>query len=330
MTNFISIIIPNYNGSNTIEPCLEAACSSNYDHFEVIVVDDCSHDNSVAIIKKFPCKLIQLRQHSGASRARNVGAAAHNQDGLLFFIDADCILAKDTLKIVSQSFNEQEPQTIIGGTYTPLPYDQTFYSIFQSIFINQAETKNISQPDYIASHAMVIENKIFKQSGGFPESFMPILEDVEFSHRLRKSGYKLIMSPEILVRHIFNFSLFNSLKNAIRKAKYWTAYSLRNQDMFSDSGTASIGLKINVLLFLLTIIILTCGILFKELLFPATIPLILLANFLVNRQLCSAFFTVGGAWFGCLALLYYSLIYPAAVGLGVSAGIIKYLRNGLK
>ena len=53
MNKRISVIIPNYNGSSTIGRCLEAAFSSEYDNFEVIVTDDCSADNSAAIIKNF-------------------------------------------------------------------------------------------------------------------------------------------------------------------------------------------------------------------------------------------------------------------------------------
>ncbi|TAL24620.1 MAG: glycosyltransferase, partial [Nitrospirae bacterium] len=60
MHKLISVIIPNYNGEATIGKCLEAVFSSEYDKFEVVVVDDCSNDNSVEIIKRFPCRLISL------------------------------------------------------------------------------------------------------------------------------------------------------------------------------------------------------------------------------------------------------------------------------
>lgn len=74
MNKLISVIIPNYNGSSTIGKCLESAFSSKYDNFEVLAVDDCSTDNSVEIIKSFPCRLIALDKNSGASKARNTGA----------------------------------------------------------------------------------------------------------------------------------------------------------------------------------------------------------------------------------------------------------------
>ena len=325
MNKRISVIIPNYNGSSTIGRCLEAAFSSEYDNFEVIVTDDCSTDNSAEIIKKFPCKFIFLDKHSGASRARNTGTK--NSGGeILFFIDADCLLQKNTLASVNKAFLISE-NAIIGGTYTAIPYDKDFFSTFQSIFINYSETKK-EPPDYIPTHAMVIARDIFMKSGGFKENFLPILEDVEFSHRLRKMGYKLTMNSEILVRHIFNFTLIKSLKNAFRKSLYWTIYSLKNKDLLTDSGTASIELKFNVASFFFSLLLL--------LLFFLTwdgIPIILLFVLqainirIVNRKLVKAFFDSKGLLFAFGSCLYYAILFPLPVGAGAISGIVKYIRN---
>ncbi|HDZ62790.1 MAG TPA: glycosyltransferase family 2 protein, partial [Nitrospirae bacterium] len=86
----ISVVIANYNKASTIGKCLEAALCSRYRNFEVIVVDDMSDDGSVDIIKQYPCKLIRLNEHSGASKARNVGAS-HSSGDIIFFTDADCL-----------------------------------------------------------------------------------------------------------------------------------------------------------------------------------------------------------------------------------------------
>lgn len=322
MNNRISVVIPNYNGSSTIEKCLEAIFSSTHDNFEVIVVDDCSIDNSVEIIKKFPCKLIQLDKRSGASRARNTGAQNSSGD-ILFFIDADCILQKDTLTLADKAFSGGK-NTIIGGTYTKLPYDDNFFSTFQSIFINYSETKK-EEPDYIATHAMVIDSSVFKKSGGFSENFLPILEDVEFSHRLRRSGYKLKMNPEMLVQHIFNFTLLKSLRNALRKSMYWTIYSIKNRDFLKDSGTASIELKINVVSLFLNTLLIILFFYYKDTGFLIAVPLIFAFNLLSNRGLLISFYKSKGFSFTLLVTLYYILVYPFAVGAGAFSGIMKYI-----
>ena len=321
-TPFISIIIPNHNGEKTIGRCLEAAHNSNYSNFEIIVVDDCSKDNSTAIIAQYPCRLIRISEHGGASRARNIGAENSKGD-VLFFIDADCLLQKETLAKAAFAYMKNGPEIIIGGTYTWLPYDQNFFSIFQSIYIHYSETKNIQNPDYIATHAMLIRAEIFKTSGGFNEEFMPILEDVEFCHRLKRMGYKLRMEPDIQVQHIFGFTLKKSFRNGIRKTKYWSIYSIKNKDLFSDSGTASQEFKFNVLSCFANLILLFLSLLLNN--WGFIIPALALfgTNLYLNRKLIRAFIKVRGSYFAISAVLYYTFLYPFAVGIGAFSAIFS-------
>lgn len=323
MKHSVSIIIPHYNGSRTIGKCLESVFAFSDDAREVIVADDRSDDNSREIIKKFPCRLIELEKHAGASAARNAGARGSTGD-ILFFIDADCLLQRDALSIIRAHMATQPSDAVLGGTYTPVPADPGFFSLFQSAFINYSETKNRFNPDYIATHALVIGADAFRKAGGFSEDFMPILEDVEFCHRLRKAGSKLSMIPELQVRHIFNFSLGKSLRNAARKTRYWTVYSLANRDLFADSGTASQEIKMNGAAWLLTVCLAILFLLTGQGGFLAPVPLLWAGSMYINRNLFKAFFRAGGARFALPAGMYYTIVYPGAVWTGFLRGVIQY------
>lgn len=327
MAPAISVIIPNRNGAATIGLCLEAVFASAYESFEVIVVDDCSDDESVAAIERFPCTLIRLDRHSGASAARNAGAA-HSRGEVLFFTDADCLPEKNALAIAGESFLRHGPGVIVGGTYTPVPYDRDFFSRFQSVFVNYSETGHTGDADYAAGHAMVIAAGEFRRSGGFPENFLPVAEDVEFSHRLRRAGYRIVIEPRLLVRHIFGFSLWRSLRNAAFKALYWTVYSMRNRDILADSGTASVELKANVVLCLtgLTLLLSYAAWGDRLLLYAAALPFA--GSILASRGLIAAFFRTGGPAFGLAAVAYYLFLFPLAVGAGAFAGVVRYFVPG--
>ena len=325
MAEFVSIIIPNRNGEATIGQCLGAAFASRYENFEVIVVDDGSIDHSVEIIKKFPCTLIQLENQYGTSRARNRGV--NNCNGtILFFTDADCLLQEDTLSIAIDALAAADKDTVLGGTYTVKPVDDGFFGRFQSAFINYFETISSENPDYIAAHAMAMYTRTFKLNGGFPEDYLPILEDVEFSHRLRRNGYRLVTNPEIQVRHVFNYSLLGSLHNGFRKAMYWTIYSLHNRDLLANSGTASRALKLNVTtLFFIALIVLLIMITGEKNL-SVIILLLTAINLAANYRMLRAFHESGGARFSIAASAYYFLLYPLAVGAGGLAGVVSYHR----
>ena len=61
-----------------------------------------------------------------------------------------------------------------------------------------------------------------------------VIEDVEYSHRLRRAGYRILIDPRFLVRHTFHFSLVHSLRNAFRKTTWWVMYS---RDRRSSRGS---------------------------------------------------------------------------------------------
>jgi glycosyltransferase involved in cell wall biosynthesis len=323
---FISVVIPTRNGAAVLGRCLAAAFASRYPRFEVVVVDDASEDDSLEIIARFPCRLVRLDQHSGASKARNAGAGASRGE-LLFFIDSDCMLGSDTLALANESFGSRKDR-VLGGTYTPLPADDDFYSAFQSISIHHLETRT-NPPDYVAAHAMVIDAGLFRRSGGFVEnSFIgraASVEDVELCHRLRRSGCELSIDPRLQVTHIFRFSLLRSVRNAFRKASYWTTYSMANGDMLADSGAASRQLKASVFCSLAVAALVSCAAAGRVLwpLLPAA-ALLGLPVF-INRSLIAAWRAAKGPLFCLQALSYYLTVYAFTVAAGGLAGAARYV-----
>ncbi len=326
MKNLVSVIIPNRNGAATLGKCLEAALASQHDNFEVIVVDDASQDDSITIIAQYPCKLLRLAQHAGAAAARNLGAQ-HGRGDVFFFTDADCLMQKDSLALAVATLALEGAEAIVGGTYTLAPYDRRFCSRFQSVFINYFETRRAPTADYIATHALAISADSFRKHRGFAASPMPILEDVEFSHRLRREGCRLVMNPALQVQHMFNYSLLRSLRNAFVKSKYWTCYAIGNRDLLSDSGTASVGLKVNVGVYVGNGLLLAGYFVSGQIGLLLLMVLALAFNLLLNRGLLLAFYRAEGCGFALMATLYYLLLYPAAVAVGAASGLVLYLRN---
>ena len=104
----VSIIIANYNGEKYLPKCLKSVLDTDYKHFELILVDDGSSDNSITIIKKYSAKdkrinLIKNERNMGAAASRN-RAARYAKGDLLIFLDNDTEVDKfwlnDMIKVL--------------------------------------------------------------------------------------------------------------------------------------------------------------------------------------------------------------------------------------
>ncbi|MBI5869578.1 MAG: glycosyltransferase [Actinobacteria bacterium] len=326
----VSVIIPLFNGADTIGLVLEALYESTSRNFEVIIINDRSTDNSLQVLKeltkKYPFRLIDFPENRGVSKARNAGAAAARGE-IILFIDADCIVLPDTIERSVKALRKGD-SICVGGAYTREPWDKDFFSIFQSLYIHHVETK-IEHPDYIATHCMAIWKETYDEFGGFKEDYFighaASVEDVELSHRLIKAGYQLSMPRDIQVQHMFRFSLKKSVKNAVKKSKYWTMYSLHNRDVTKDSGAASYELKVNVGTQVINLVLVVIAIATSSW-YPLVGAAFLYGiNTAMSYNLLRLIQKEKGWMFLLKAMAYYQLVYPYIVAYGSFMGIMKYL-----
>jgi len=98
----VSIIVPLYNYSMYVGYCIESIQNQDYKNWELLVVDDCSTDNSYDIAKTFEndgrIKVMQTKENSGYSKAKNEGIVA-SKGGLLTFLDADDMFTTNSISI---------------------------------------------------------------------------------------------------------------------------------------------------------------------------------------------------------------------------------------
>lgn len=93
MTDYgkVSIITPCYNGAKTIGEAIKSVLGQSYANWEMIIVDDCSADDSVSVVKAFAdprIRLLQNETNPGPGGTRNVGIRAAS-GRFLAFLDAD-------------------------------------------------------------------------------------------------------------------------------------------------------------------------------------------------------------------------------------------------
>lgn len=91
MNKKVSVIIPVYNKEKYIYKCIDSVINQSYKNLEIIIIDDCSSDNSLNIICNFMdkrIKVIKLENNMGVSYSRNIGIKNSSGD-YICFLDAD-------------------------------------------------------------------------------------------------------------------------------------------------------------------------------------------------------------------------------------------------
>ena len=115
----VSVIIPAYNSVKTIGKCLDSLKNQTYKNLEIIVVDDGSHDETLALVSKFNVTILSLEENRGAPHAMNVGAEKAN-GAHVFFIDADAWAPNWLIEKAVNLLMEDSSYAAVGGWYIPI------------------------------------------------------------------------------------------------------------------------------------------------------------------------------------------------------------------
>lgn len=196
----ISVIIPAYNAAKTLGEQLDALKEQVYDGpWEILVVNNRSVDETVAVVKSYQAsmpnlRLVQALNKQGRSYACNVGAWAAHGDALIF-CDADDVAAPGWLAALASALETHE---VVAGTleisklnprapWRPNPCISSKQPALN--FLPQAPGTN-----------MALSRAAFEAVGGFTEDIPPC-EDIDISWRLQLMGYTIEDAPDA-VMHI--------------------------------------------------------------------------------------------------------------------------------
>lgn len=128
----VSVIIPVYNVELYIKECIKSVLDQSLSDFEVILIDDCSQDNSIVLAKEFissfqrPNVNIVFLYHpenKGQSAARNTGIKAASGK-YLFFLDSDDTISMDCLETLYADCERENTEMCVGENY--MVYDKSY------------------------------------------------------------------------------------------------------------------------------------------------------------------------------------------------------------
>ncbi len=201
-----SVIIPVYNRPDEVDELLGSLAVQTFRDFEVIIVEDGSSVPCEGVVGDYRDRMdihYYYKPNSGPGQTRNYGAERSRGEYLLI-LDSDCILPEGYLAAVEAELR-REPADAFGG---PDRAHDSFTSVQKAI--NYAMTsfftpggirggKKKMDRFYPRSFNMGIRAEVYRALGGF--SRMRFGEDIDFSIRIFKAGYRCRLFPQAWVWH---------------------------------------------------------------------------------------------------------------------------------
>lgn len=212
-----SIIIPVYNRPDEVDELLESLTQQSYKNFEVIIVEDGSDKKCDKVVEKYVHELnisYCFKENAGQGFARNYGYERAKGEYLIVF-DSDCIIPQTYLETV-ESFLNTNYLDAYGGpdkaheSFSPIQKAINF-SMTSPFTTGGIRNKNKAIGGFSPkSFNMGISRVVFDATGGYIIPFKG--EDIEFSTRIRKMGFKTGLIEDAYVFHKRRTSWFKFFK----------------------------------------------------------------------------------------------------------------------
>jgi len=203
---FFSIIIPLYNRPQEIDELLFTLQQQEYKNFEVLVIEDGSEKDARSIVEGYQEGLnirYFVKENEGQGFTRNYGFERARGDYFIIF-DSDCLIPRHYLANVHAHL-QNDYLDVFGGpdaahdsfTAVQKAISYSMTSLFTTGGI-RGNKKHVGQ-FHPRSFNMGVSRKVWEHIGGF--ILTRLGEDIEFSIRAHRAGFRIGLIPEALVYH---------------------------------------------------------------------------------------------------------------------------------
>ncbi len=215
----VSIIVLNYNAGELLQNCVESIFSSNYKNFEVIIVDNCSTDNSHNECKKRfdKIRLIENSQNLGYCEGNNVGIRNASGEYLLI-LNPDTVVESNLIEKFLEASDKIgeglfQGKNVAMNDDTVLRSTGNWINLFGFGFSRDKGTKEsenfskIEEINYASGTCLFTQTKTMKKIGLFDSFLFLYHDDLDLGWRASCLNIKSFFVPTIKIRHISSYNL---------------------------------------------------------------------------------------------------------------------------
>lgn len=227
----VSIVVPFFNLVKNVDQCIRSLLAQSGDGFtfEVIAIDNGSHDGTWARLQNFAPHIRMLQEaFPGAAAARNCGIRAA-RGRYVALIDGDCVAGRHWLGALMAGAKNFTENIIVGGPILPKDPD-TLVAVFSRHLFDQRKAMTSPRFPYAASGNMLVSRSLLLKVGLFDETFLRS-HDVDFSWRaLKKCSARFVFVPAARVFHDNPRTLGELFREGMKHGKGLAIICTRHSD----------------------------------------------------------------------------------------------------
>ncbi|NNL01972.1 MAG: glycosyltransferase, partial [Eudoraea sp.] len=217
------IQILNWNRAQDTQRAIKSALNQTYSNIEIVMVDNGSTDNSIALTKaNYPnIKIVALDKNYGCPGGRNLGIS-HCCGEFIFYLDNDGVLHKEAVQNAYNTVMSEENVGVVTGVI----YD--FYD--ESEIDANCNFKSLERYEsHVFNGGISMHKKsIYDDVGFYPKHFMYGYEETYLSLKLSDTSHKIIEDCSVVLWHIGSNTARDRSKEILSGYfnKLYTAFSL--------------------------------------------------------------------------------------------------------
>jgi hypothetical protein len=216
MTPKVVVIIVIWNGLQDTLECLESLLQDGYPAMEIVVVDNGSTDGSAATIRErgFPVRIVNAGGNLGFTGGNNLGLeeARRLEASYAFLLNNDTTLEKGAIRALVDAAELNPSVGIVAPVmhYYSAP-DKIWFAggllrlaKGEAIHDQESSPTRLSEPystSWVSGCAMLVRMRACAEVGGLDDRFYFTWEDVDWSLRMRRKGFEVMVVPKARIFH---------------------------------------------------------------------------------------------------------------------------------
>jgi glycosyltransferase involved in cell wall biosynthesis len=206
----ISVLVPTFNGLPDVEACLRSVRQSEFEDYELIVVDDGSRDGTAGVAGRYADLVIEHESNQGRHATRCEGFKAARGE-IVAQLDQDVLIEPDALGRIEHHLAAHPEVVAVTALLAPRHPDPDFLSEYKNLYMHYVFRNLDQRVEFLYGSLFAVRREAFERYGLEQADYEP--HDTGWGQRIATAGGRIELLKDLEVIHLKKFSFSSFVRN---------------------------------------------------------------------------------------------------------------------